>query len=203
MSNNQDAAYFIQQAFDRAKLAEERMKDASDLVIWGGEFKADALNDFLSAWGHALKKLTWRMVELVSSFDVKRKDQDLFDDENDVERLRLFGEQGDLDIRRDGNRFYWRFIAENMDEWPDLGVYLEEDGDFFAVNPKHQFQVVTKCYYQWRGGDDRVGLDLSSYFPQYKHGQGAPGIDLKQEHYLVDGRVVFVRYVGYEEESNG
>ena len=200
MNNNiQEATQFIQQAFQRAKPTEGGMKGKDDLVIWGGEFQAGGLGRFLMAWDKTLDKLTWRMVELVSSFDVKRQSNDLFGNEDDVERLRLFGESGDLDIRRDGNQHYWRFIGEGTDRWPDLGAYLAKDGDFFADYPQQLFHVITECYYQWRGGDARVGLDLSPYFPQYGHGRQAPGVYLKQEHYLVDGRIAFVRYLGFEE----
>ncbi|MCI0396951.1 MAG: hypothetical protein L0322_18700 [Chloroflexi bacterium] len=196
------AADFVGQAFARAGQA--RVVGTEELHIWGGQFSENSALAFLDAWQDALgRQMTWRMVEEVSDFYVQQVgpgDSTLPCEPFQLERLRLFGEDGDLEIRRDMADFHWRFIGEAAKTWPALDGETFPYQDFWKTpwpSPP-VFREVEQSYYQWRLQDDRVTNTWS-------HGTGLPveGVVLRQKHYLDNGRVAFVRYVGFMEEKHG
>ncbi len=83
-----------------------------------------------------------------------------------LERARLFGESGDLDIRRDGQRFLWRYVgaAENAPaceemEWPgsDVNPVYRRERTALLWGTRERQQT------QWF--DDRVSGASLTYFP--------------------------------------
>lgn len=184
-----NAQEYIRETFKRVgKHDNDKVVGKDDLTIWGGNFEADQLDAFLQQWSG----FTWCFLESVSAFAVQKAPHTYGDVEH-VERLRLFDKAGDLDIRRDGNRFYWRFIGIGGRQ--PLNPPFAKVDDFWASYPSQQFLRIDRRYYQWRKGDERVGLDLSKYFPNLKGGAADPAIYLKQIHYLDQGNIAFVRYV--------
>jgi hypothetical protein len=80
-----------------------------------------------------------------------------------LERARLFGAAGDLDIRRDGRRFLWRYVGES-DNAPE-GTVLPWPGT--AVDPIYRREATALLWGKREGAetrwfDDRVaGADLT------------------------------------------
>ena len=112
-----------------------------ELAIWGGSFEASKLQEFLDAWGLEKRKMPYRVWEWASAM-VFEKDT-LPDQTEDpmkalewLERGRAFGPDGDLSLRRDGERFFWHFVGEgktiipenfgNVDYWASRQNKLTE-----------------------------------------------------------------------------
>lgn len=89
----------------------------ANLVVLGGEFPAVGLGAFLDAWRGAGAALPWRIWEYTSRLVMAKQgdpatDADAWPTSVDyVERGRLFGAGGDLDLRRDRDRVLWRFVG--------------------------------------------------------------------------------------------
>lgn len=196
MNEQRNAKYFIDEAFKIAREAPE--VGQSELAIWGGTFAEDKLNDFLEAWRHQLhEKLLWRMYEYASRFEVLRvsaTDPALPTSNFDFERARFFGADGDLELRRDGSNFHWHFIGVANGGWPSLSpdfnaqnFWAEQTGGLAVV-----FREIKQRYFQWRKSDERVTPDWFA-----KTNLPHEGVYLNQLHYLLNGRVAFVRYTGF------
>lgn len=195
----------IEALFDQAeRTLNEMLKDKitkAELVIWGGRFKAltSNLQSFLEAWDSCSSLFTWGLWESASRFDVENrlgqhKIVPPADQLVHVERVRLFGEKGDFDIRRDVEHFHWRFIGDPFNpptDKPDLSAFAPRD--YFEQNGEAGFRKLEKSYYLWRKDEkeNRVNTlwienaelaDVDNY--------------LKQVHYFLDGELAFVRYVG-------
>jgi hypothetical protein len=200
MTTTDTIGNLLRTAFDQAD--EAPVIGLDDLVIWGGEFSDGQLDAFLDAWGELLvNPMFWHMYEYVSNFLVKRvssleaaRPTSGFD----LERVRFFGPSGDLDLRRDGQRFLWRFIGERDSSWPDLSPSFEVR-DFWAESPPDPpvFRQVAHRYYQWRAGDERVNQD---WWRETGFSSGRD-IYLTQDHYLHSGRIAFVRYTDLTDEE--
>ena len=90
-------------------LQEERItKD--DLQIWGSEIEENGLQEFISNWDQSERPFV--ILETIREI-VIRKNYDFSTLEPPaVERIRIFGSGGDLDIRRDAYHFRWRYIGK-------------------------------------------------------------------------------------------
>lgn len=205
MADYENAHTLVKKALERARHA--RKVGSSDLVIWGGNFPDKQLPAFLDAWEDLLiEKLPWRMYEYVSYFTVQEASaNDLARPISwfDLERARLFGQLGDLDLRRDESTFRWRFIGAKNGIWPELSPTFKVR-DFWtkpSSNPS-VFREVKHSYYQWRGTREqqRVGKKWLS-----DANLANQNVYLEQRHYLLNGQVAFVRYVRFttEGESDG
>lgn len=200
----QTAQEFIEKAFTDAEATLEKEYDADSLFIWGGQFseydedeEKNLLEQFLTTWqGDNSPSFTWAMVEEVDCFYVEpasviklagRPDQ--------LERVRLFGPDGDLSIRRDAKQFYWHFISESHAQVPVEAAFHPESFWQETANQKCTFARHERRYYQWRRDEreQRVthkwASDDALQDKQY----------LRQVQYLENGRVAFVRYVDFEE----
>lgn len=183
------------------------------LVIWGGSFPDNQWPDFLYAWQTTLQdRLPWRIEETASRTVIRKgtsANSALPDDAYFVERIRCFGPCGDLDIRRDGGAFRWRFIGDRGELWPELPkefICL----DFWQELPKGntqpeeeaqpeekplRFRIVPKRYYQWRQNDRRVSADW------YSPAKRGDDLYLEQILYLQGGQTAFVRYTGFADDK--
>lgn len=211
MSDKQKTAQdFIEQAFKDAKTAVKERRTAENLFIWGGQFSNNASSDgeeavplveFLKAWdSDNSPAFKWMMAEEVGKFYVKPASlPDLMAQHNLLERVRLFGEAGDLDIRRDAATIHWRFISEIQTQLPTLPSWAGT-APFWAEaeNQARSFARHEQCYYQWRrdAQEKRVSGNWVS-----DEDLAQKDVLLRQVHYLENGRVAFVRYVDFEEAS--
>ncbi|ODS36719.1 MAG: hypothetical protein A7315_04630 [Candidatus Altiarchaeales archaeon WOR_SM1_79] len=93
------------------KLLEEERISKGDIQIWGGKIKEEELQEFMKKWNFS--DMQFRIKETVKEINIdKNKNLDLQDVEL-IERIRIFGNAGDIDLRRNGNRFIWRYIGED------------------------------------------------------------------------------------------
>ena len=121
-----------------------------------------------------------------------------------LERARLFGEGGDLDIRRDGSRFLWRFVGKG--KYAPDGERLDlPTGD--EINPVYRRVQTALLWGERKEGqsqwfDDRTaGADLT--YPV----SGAPArVQVRYCEYTRAGRTLAVWLQGLEpygsEEEN-
>lgn len=82
-----------------------------ELIAWGGEFDAARLASFLDAWDFWKTEAVWKLW-LWPHKILLSLDSDLPGDLAELERGRLFGEMGDLEVRRNGDLFLWRFVGD-------------------------------------------------------------------------------------------
>ncbi len=201
MNNNDKVGDFVKEAFDTVTLEKASSHGQDSLVILGGTFAEDQFAPFLKEWGDYLDNLPWRIWVHPSRFALLHKDFAPMPTDGDaVERLHCFGDNGDLIIRRDENSFYWRFIGTKKVSWPQVAgaedYWHDSNGSFLAVEQN---------YFQWRrteiGGNGkppierRVRRDWAEKSPLNKDKDYV----LKQIHYLDNGRIAFVRSVGFEQ----
>jgi len=78
------------------------------LSVWGGRCFEDNLLEFLREW-EKTAQMPYRIWEYAS--DIVFEENTLPDDPVLLQRGRLFGKDGDLEVRRDGTSFAWRFIG--------------------------------------------------------------------------------------------
>ena len=176
----------------------------SDLSIWGGRCKEEDLLTFLQGW--PLETIPYRIWEYVSEIEFDR--DTLPNNPVLLERGRLFGEGGDLEIRRDGNTFLWRFIGPAGVRPPE-GPY--DARDFWATHSEEQthrqeevrFHRREESVLLWgkfepekgRWEESRVGAARLEY--------PAAGERIRLRYYAFSraGRVEFVWFTGLEDDK--
>jgi hypothetical protein len=132
------------------KLLEERLAKG-DIKIWGGKITEEHLASFVSLWD--MSRMPFIILETLGDIRVTRNSDYLEIDPYVVDRLRIFGEDGDLDIRRDSNIFFWRYIGMNS---PPEGI---EGKSFWDENPdKRFFMGDDECALLWGKYDSRKKL---------------------------------------------
>jgi len=166
----------------------------ADLSLWGGRCAESDLPKFLRQWD--MGKMPYRVWEYASEIAFER--DALPQNVVLLERGRIFGESGDLELRRDGAGFGWRFVGP-AGVRPLAGDYAAQD--YWASHPKvtfHQHGEKALLWGKWNGkkwADDRVGAARLNY-PVPIQGQRV------QVHYKTfsrAGRVEFVWYTGLSE----
>lgn len=201
---NHSATAIVATVFEEVA-ASSALVGREQLTIWGGHFNAEQVDSFLNAWGPVLEgAMPWRMIEEVSRFELAHAGRDVAWPQEwfAVERLRLFGPAGDLELRRDGARFHWRFIGEANGPdgpWPALPAVFAIH-DFWAEpdQARQRFRPVTRRYYQWRGDEREQRVDSRRWLAAA--GLADRDVYLVQIQYLDSGRIAFVRYTGFEPE---
>jgi hypothetical protein len=190
------------QEISAKKFVEDAFKEAQDAIdasvsvhVWGGKFKREErpLSTFLNVWNSKESpQFQWSMVEHVNYFRAEQANMTKLAQEASLtERLRLFGEAGDLDIRRDGETIYWRFMSEQPIKLPDLSDFGVEE----CLEKGSSFAKQEQSYLLWR-------RDKKEQRVKHDWVQGEKWTHLKQVQYLDNGRVAFVRCVRFEEVTN-
>lgn len=212
MTDTRSATQFVQEAFGRAN--EMQSAGPSNVIIWGGKFPeppstevadtpvvTDVIRAFIDKWVSVLDRLPYRMYEYVQRFEVWDASQTppaLPAPIGQLERARFFGAAGDLDLRRDGMMCYWRFIGDPDQLWPALAPEFVVHDFWVEQVATPNLRSAEVKYYQWRRKDERVGavwLDEA--------GLQAEGEYLLQRQYWQNGRVQFVRYIGFSSKEDG
>lgn len=172
------------------------------LTILGGQFEPKRLAAFLAVWQARWETMPWRIWERVSEtgFADAPKDPDL------LQRAEIFGEGGHLSLRRDANRWYWRYIGPADQPAPGGFEAGPECEDFWAAGQNKD--VVLRCYEErvllwgqeildpnkqptgvwW---EDRVAAARLQYPVQLK---GHDRVYLKFNRFTEAGRTAFVWY---------
>jgi len=171
----------------------------SKLTVWGGEFSLEKLGEFIEAWSLDKKDMTWCIWEHVHR--ITFGGLSIPGELEMLERGRVFGPHGDLSLRRDGERFIWRFVGAPglsppggfvvKDFWneknSDLHLHLSEE-QALLWGEKREQQGVS------RWAEDRVaGCELN-----YPGMEGHRRVSIKYREYSLAGQVQFVWFTGLE-----
>ena len=179
---------------DTKQLLNTAQNNSDEAIEQSGNFNdtKQSLNTFLNAWDDEKSpKFQFSMVEHVNHFRANTANLKAIIQQADLtERIRLFGEDGDLDIRRDGNTIHWRFISEEETKLPDLSNFGAE-----PYPADSEFAKDVQTYLLWR-------RDKHEQRVKHKWAEGVDFTHLKQVQYLRNGRVAFVRYVAFEERDH-
>ena len=185
-----------------------------DLSIWGGTCSESALLDFIKGW--PLKRMPYRIWEYADRIQFERGGLPSQEDIVLLERGRLFGEDGesgkggDLELRRDGDSFRWRFIGKiGKDETAPLEGC--DARDFWETHDDVAFHCYRETALLWgkhdgdRWHDDRVAAADLRY--PVGDGEGAPErVQVEYKVYSRAGRVQFVwltKLSEWKEENDG
>lgn len=113
-------------------LQEERIaKD--DIQIWGGKRKENELRAFISNWDQS--EMPFVILETIREIVIRKNYAFSTLEPHAVERIRIFGACGDLDIRRDADHFRWRYVGEKKLPEEVTGEYFWDkhaDRKFFV-----------------------------------------------------------------------
>ena len=164
----------------------------SDLTILGGQCANSDLLKFLEQWD--LAGMPFRVWEYVSK--VVFEEGTLPQNIALLERGRIFGEGGDLMLRRDGTAFDWRFVGPAGIKPPP-----DEYGtrDYWKDHPEvtfHQYNETVLLWGEWNGknwAEDRVAAAMLNYPATGRR------IQLHYQVFSRAGRVEFVWYKGFSE----
>lgn len=165
----------------------------SGIGIWGGQFTAAQLADFLTAWSFTdMPYRIWEYahrIEMVEDQLPRHAECDL------LQRARVFGKCGDLSLRRDGANFHWHFIGACSPLLP--AAYAPQD--FWQAHPDAQLRRSEDATLLWGEGraqadgsvaswqEDRVGWAQLNY-----PGISAPRVQLTYTLFTEDGQPAFV-----------
>jgi len=176
-------------------LAQGPLVTSETLSVWGGEVPAANLSAFLLAWDLPRKQMPWRIWETASEIEFRWETLPIH--AKRLERGRLFGEGGDLALRRDGERFLWTFVGP-AGVRPPAG-FDDGDGNYWAAPDAEPLYERADSVLLWGSRvapgvwlDDRVGRSELCY-PRVD-GEDRVWLDLRR--YDAAGRTVFTWYRG-------
>ncbi|RMD64909.1 TIGR03986 family CRISPR-associated RAMP protein, partial [Candidatus Parcubacteria bacterium] len=135
------------------------------LSIWGGRCTENDLLTFLEGWQN-LAQMPYRIWEYASNIVFQKGT--LPENAILLQRGRLFGKGGDLEVRRDGQEFAWRFVGPAGTQPPD-GDYQAEN--YWETHPNAVFFEEKTSALLWgarqdgdkRWKDNRVGAAKLDY----------------------------------------
>jgi hypothetical protein len=186
------------------QVVEQPQVGRESLALWGGTCAEDKLDHFLGNW--CLQQMPYRIWQYTDRIKFRKKEQVWISNIALLERGRLFGPGGDLDLRRDGDTFRWRFVGV-----PDMRPPANHDAkksNFWEQHPGAQFHCYTETALLWgerkdeRWHDDRVAAAELNY-PVL---DGTQRVEVEYRVYSRAGRVEFVWLTGlqeWKEESDG
>lgn len=177
-------------------LLDEKKIKQKDVYIQGDTIRENELNSFISSWDFS--GMPFAIIETLKEMNFTK---DLFAKEyifkpEDVERTRIFGEAGDLDIRRHETVFVWRYIGRVSPPAGQQGMNFwnkNSDTDFFIGEKQ---ALLWGIYHERKGAwhDDRVAKALLSYPVEEKRGR----VKLHYKTLSQKGCIQFVWYTGIE-----
>jgi hypothetical protein len=126
-------------------LAEERItKDK--IQIWGGEIKENEWQQFINSWDFSGMPYT-----IIETFKEIKFTKEFSDHANlnpkTMQRIRIFGKSGDLDLRSDFPSINWRYIGKS-----DLPSKIKEDKkteNYWDKNEDKEFFLEEKEALLW------------------------------------------------------
>ena len=180
---------------------EQPLVGKENLSIWGGTCSESALLDFIEGW--PLAQMPYRIWEYADRIQLEQDKLPAQEDVVLLERGRLFGKGGDLELRRDGDLFRWRFVGQAGTAPPE-GYGAR---DFWAFHQDTEFHCYTETALLWgkhdgnRWHDERVAAaDL-----RYPVDGEPERAQVEYKVYSRAGRVQFVWLTGlseWEEEGD-
>lgn len=170
------------------------------LAVWGGESPVSELERFLCGWALPRVGMPWSLFQWTDDITI-RHNQGLPENLAYLERARIFGPEGDLEVRRSGDLFLWRFAGEPGLPQP-AGFDLEEPG-FWEAPGRKPLRAYRRRALLWgrrqdaraRGKagwhEDRVSQARLEY-----PGVTGDRVQVYYIEYLDGGDVELVRYLG-------
>lgn len=132
------------------KLLSKEKVNKENIGIWGGNIKDIELVDFLKCWDFS--NMGFAIIETINDIKIMRGiNYTLIDDSKNIERVRIFGKDGDLDIRTNNNEFLWRYVGSKYKELPSGLV----GSNFFDYYPEQEFFIEEKSAFLWGKYDDK------------------------------------------------
>jgi hypothetical protein len=113
------------------------------LTIVGGKVAADELAAFLQNWSWPTGHTRWEYWQHASEIRLTANASLAAADVGTLERARLFGEGGDLSLRRDGHVFHWRFVG------PAGSVTPPGAGNYWDRYPGKEFRCTEQTVLLW------------------------------------------------------
>lgn len=166
-----------------------------DLVILGGQFPANQIKAFLQLWRLPRRAMPWSLWQWTDDIDMQC-DEGMPGDLDYLERGRVFGSEGDLDLRRDGARFLWRFVGQAEAKLPQeitSGDYGAKS--FWEGRENWRLRPYKRSALLWGSRDAAKAHGKSGW---HDDRVGWAGLDYPQ----VDGNRVQVAYIEYLDGSN-
>ncbi len=176
---------------------------------WGGICPPEKLSEFLKAWAFRPAFAVW---ETSDSIEWSKKGQAgdpsehpaLSADAAYLERARMFGPDGDLQIRREEDRFLWSFVGE-----PGAGPPAGWPAESFWENPENEgvrYRRKEETFLLWgekkdgrdRWHDDRVAAARLDYPVDAESGGR---VQARADLFIRNGRTEFVRFKSLEPYS--
>ncbi len=184
--------------------------------IQGGRVPVNSVEEFLTAWDWSQLDMPWRIWEWVSDIAFNYQTGRPTPTPGDfrrptwLERIRIFGDSGDLELRRDGSDFLWHFVGQaNIAIPTGFG-----NVDYWQAYPTRSLACYSRQVMLWGEEikdteglpqgvwqEDRVGYARLIY-PNMK---GDQRVLLRYNEYLYGGNVEAVWWRGLQgwEEQNG
>lgn len=178
------------------------------LAMQGGEFEASRLAEFLASWSLPRARMPWTVWQWTD--DIKLEHEAAPPGDLDyLERGRVFGDEGDLELRRDGDRVLWRLVGE-----PALGAPAVFAGlDYWKGREQQQLRLRERTMLLWGaerrdpGGnstglwqENRVGWARLAYPPLLT---GHRRLRVRYREYLLGGNVELVWLLRLEPYAEG
>jgi len=123
------------------RLLSEKRVEKGDIQILGGTIKEENLQEFIGKWN--LKNTPYAIIETLEEITITKNPDPSKLESEQVERVRIFGDEGDLDIRRHTNTFSWRYLGKGTPP-PDI-----EKEDFWKKYPEKKFFTEEKEALLW------------------------------------------------------
>lgn len=172
------------------------------LAVWGGTCTEGVLTEFLAGW--PLERMPYRIWESTDRIDFE-KDAPA-PSVALLERGRLFGPGGDLELRRESDRFHWRFVGP-PDIRPPQG-YDTDETDFWTQHPDAAFHCSEGTVLLWgeRRGDGWQDDRVAAARLDYPAPADSKRVQVRYNVYSRAGQVDFVWLTGlseWKEKING
>ena len=189
---------------DFAKLVEDMLGsivDEKELAIFGGYCAEKDLIGFIPQWKVTFPFRIWEYVSEICF----EKEEDIPKNINVtlLERGRLFGEYGDLSLRRTGDGFNWTFIGPAGTQAPkgNYGTrsYWDEKNDHnneHRAKTFHQYKEKALLWGEWNGKqwyESRVAAARLNYPQEGKRMQ------IEYKIFSNAGKISFVWFTGFRE----
>jgi len=195
-----------------ASLHAARIRAERDqLALLGGKIGETELLTWLKTWKLDAIDLPWRLWESISN--LKFEQASLPTSIPLLERGRLFGEDGDLTVRRDGNQFRWWYVGKPS-VVPKTILEAKETSAFWQQHPTPTLHTIEQSAILWgshqgtdqdgkqRWYDDRVGWANLAYPVDVQTLQEHRHIYIRYREYLNAGQVAFVWIHGLGAKGN-
>lgn len=176
--------------------------DAKRIHIWGGELTASGtesleqvLERFLAVWNDPARQMPWRVWEYVDEIEFTKGQATKLPL---LERGRVFGQGGDLSLRRDGERVLWYFVGKSWQSPPsgfDYADFWQAHPNFERLRWRRERSLLWGEYKtaleRWQ--EDRVGRARLSY-PVDATAAGPQGQRMMMDYIVLTdgGQVAFV-----------